>query len=425
MEKKKTENQSIAADALRCRVGSAESGQHRERRQREHERAVAAAHRHPRREQRRGAGERHGQVLAEEPVPPLPDGPQRKDPGRPRKPRQQPDEPEGEACAVQVAEPVGPGAEGGRGQHREHPADAERDHQATLGRDLRPPGHDDADDGEQGRDARRAAGRERRQGQHDGERPASRPQGDRGDTVEEQRDGGELGQLRRRLVPELQQPERGDEGERRAVGDGPRVVDRPRFAAEGEGQRLRRFRTREVVGGVPGQGERQRQQGGERDARRERGVEPGRGQLDEDGTDPVGQQGTVGRQAADGRREPRRPALGDVDDVAERGDVGALPGVPSEQAGQHVGGAHQQQRDTRQRLGLAVADERGVGGVQGSIRERTRDDAARGDRFCTVQSRIDAAPELTQAKTVIGSAMKKAARRLPRQGPRRRPISWP
>ena len=53
--------------------------------------------------------------------------------------------------------------------------------------------------------------------------------------------------------------------------------------------------------------------------------------------------------------------MGDVDDVAERGDVGALPRVAAEHAGQHVRGAEEKEEEPRQRLGFTLTDEGRVG----------------------------------------------------------------
>ena len=62
MLKKKTENQSIAAPLLRCSVGSANAAEHRQRRQRQHQRAVDAAHQHAGDERDAGAGQRNRHV---------------------------------------------------------------------------------------------------------------------------------------------------------------------------------------------------------------------------------------------------------------------------------------------------------------------------------------------------------------------------
>ena len=118
------------------------------------------------------------------------------------------------------------------------------------------------------------------------------------ETVQEQGDGNELDQLRRRFVAELEQAQRCDQREQRAVGDRARVVDRIGFAAEGEGKRLRRFRASEVIRRIPGERKREREKERERDARGERGIEHRAQQANEDGADPV-------RAAA--RRRPAAP----------------------------------------------------------------------------------------------------------------------
>ena len=196
------------------------------------------------------------------------------------------------------------------------------------------------------------------------------------EAIEIERDGDELGQLRRRFVAELKQAERGDQREQRTVGDRTREVDRLGFAAEGERKRLRRLGPRQVIRGVPGQRQRQREQEGERDPCRERRIDHRAQEADEQRPDPVRQQRAVGRQAADRRRKPRRLALRDVDDVAERRDVGALPRVAAEDARQHVCGAQEKERQARQRLGFALADEGGVGRVHAGWIAATANDAA-------------------------------------------------
>ena len=178
--------------------------------------------------------------------------------------------------------------------------------------------------------------------------------------VEEQRHARQLAEFGRGLVAELQQAERRDQREQGAIGDRARVVDRARFAAEGEGQGLGLVGAREVVGRVPGQHEHQHQQQGERQARGQGRIDPGRQQLDEGCAEPIGQQGAVSRQPRDGGRQPGRAPLRDVRHVAEGGDVGALPRIAPEQPRQHVGRAEQQQHEARQALRGTLCDEGGI-----------------------------------------------------------------
>ena len=146
-----------------------------------------------------------------------------------------------------AAEPIGPGPEGrGRGD-RQHGADGDEAGQAPHPRLVRDEGDRDADHGEQQGDARRTARGQHRQRDRRGNAAGEAPVRARGEAIEVERDGGQLGQLRRRLVAQLQQAEAGDQGEQGAVGDGPRVVDRRRLAAEGERQRLCRFGAGQVV----------------------------------------------------------------------------------------------------------------------------------------------------------------------------------
>ena len=52
-------------------------------------------------------------------------------------------------------------------------------------------------------------------------------------------------------MAQLQQAERGDEGQQRTIGQRSGVVHCGRFATEGQGNGLCRFRTGQMKGGVP------------------------------------------------------------------------------------------------------------------------------------------------------------------------------
>ena len=110
-----------------------------------------------------------------------------------------------------------------------------------------------------------------------------------------------------------------------------------------------------------------REQQRERDAHRQRRIEPRRGQRDEGGADPVRQVCRIGRHAAERRRQPGRAALGHRQHLAERREVGVLPGIAPEHTGQHVGRAQQQQRKPRQRARGIARDQGRNRGAHGSI----------------------------------------------------------
>ena len=315
-------------------------------------------------------------MLRPESPAPLPQGPQGEQPRRPGEPGDRACQPEQLRRMRQGAEPVRPGAEGSRcaGGNDRAGADPGQPLPALACRSGERQRRGDR--GEQHCDRGRAArrGHDKRQC-----RRRSALNGlfrHRRHAVEEQGERDQLDQFRRGFVTELEQAERRDQREQRAIGDRPRVVGRIGFAAEGEGQRLRRFGARQVIGGVPGQRQRQGEQQRVRDAGSERRVEPGARQLDEDGADPVRQERAVGGDSAHRRREPRGPALGDVDDVAERGDVGVLPGVAPEQARQDIGRAQDEERQPRQGRRFALADECGIGRVHTAFDSATANDAA-------------------------------------------------
>jgi hypothetical protein len=158
-------------------------------------------------------------------------------------------------------------------------------------------------------------------------------------------------------VAELQQAERGDQREQRAVGHRACVVHRVGLAAEGQRHRLRGLGAREVEGGVPDERHRRRQQQRERQPRGQRGVERRREQRDEGGAQPMRQQCRVAGHEAQRRCPPRGAALGDGHHLAERCEVGVAPRVAPHQTGQQVGAAQQPQRRPRQAARARTGDE--------------------------------------------------------------------
>ena len=345
MLKKKTENQSIAAAVL-------------------HQRAIGPTHADAGEQADQHAAQWHRDVPVQQMPAPAPERPERERPGRPGEPDQFLQQCRHLCARAVAAEPPGPGVDQQCGDDAEQRA---RQHPATeLARRGvgRAPAHQRADPTQRGRDARRAArGQRRQRDQHRGLR-LRRAKRARRHRVQKEGDARELRHVGRRLVAELQQAERCDQRQQGAVGNGARIVDRISFTAESEGQRLGRFGACEVVGAVPGQHQHQRQQDRERDACGQRWTEPGAEQFHEHRAEPVRQQRAVGGQTGHRRREPGAASLRQVDHVAEGRDVGVLPRVAAEHAGQHIGRAEQQQCASRQPLRSALGDEGGVGGVQ-------------------------------------------------------------
>ena len=163
-------------------------------------------------------------------------------------------------------------------------------------------------------------------------------------------------------MTQLQQAQAGHAGQQGAIGQGPGIVRRLRFAAKGKGHRLGGLGARQLEGGVPDQrqGERQQQRKGQ--AGRQRRLQPGRQALDRHRTQPVRQQRGFGGQATQGGGQPGRAAFGHGQHVAVGGQVGIAPGVAAEQAGQHISGAEQQQHQARQAFGAALGHQ-GRGGL--------------------------------------------------------------
>jgi hypothetical protein len=134
---------------------------------------------------------------------------------------------------------------------------------------------------EQHGDARRAARREDDDRQRRDRRALQRVMRRGTETVQIEGDGDELDQLRRRFMTELQEAQRSDQREQRAVGDRSRIVDRFGLAAEGERERLRRVGSRQVIGRIPGERQRDGEQQRERDPRRQRRIDHGAQQANE------------------------------------------------------------------------------------------------------------------------------------------------
>ena len=238
-----------------------------------------------------------------------------------------------------------------------HPRDA-----AAHLRVARALADDEAADADRGRHGRRAAARQQRE-RRDHAQPRLPVAVRRArQCPQEEADTEQLRQFGRRLVAQLQQAQRGDERQQRAVGNGARVVHRVGLAAEREGGGLGRFGAREMEGRVPDRGHRQGEQQREGQARRHVAVDQWRQQGDEERTQPVRQQRGVARHAAQRRRKPGGAALGDGRHLRIGHEVGIAPRVAVEQPRQHVGGRQQQQRDARQAPGAALGDE-GRGGA--------------------------------------------------------------
>ncbi len=167
------------------------------------------------------------------------------------------------------------------------------------------------------------------------------------------------------FVRQLRQPQASDQGQQACVGHGARIVLWIGLASEGKAQWLRRRLARQVVNGVPGAHEGERQQQTKRNARCKFWRQE-RQQLDEHRAQPVGQRASFfHRNTQHLGTPPATVASGHLQHHAKGGDVGRLPGLSSQKTGQHVSHAKQNQREPRQATHCGLAHEGGGDKIHG------------------------------------------------------------
>ncbi len=183
--------------------------------------------------------------------------------------------------------------------------------------------------------------------------------------VKNQRRETELRQGGGGFVRELGQAEAGDQGQQGGIGNRPGVIDRAGFPAKGKRHGLGLRAARQVIDGVPGAQQCQRQQQAERYPRRKSRVEKGQG-LDRQGAHPVGcKRFKLADLSQQQRMQPAGVAGGQFAHGAEGRNVGVFPGAATEEAGQDIGHAEQQQRQPGQAANCRLGDDGWRGFVQG------------------------------------------------------------
>ena len=297
---------------------------------------------------------------------PAPECPQRQGPGRPAEPQQQPRQALPLlAAGARTHNPPAPQTEPPRkqGGHAGHASDGKRPAPAVVGVTAgRPYHHRHAAQPQQRRQRGRPCQCQPRQSCNEREGRRHGAMGHGRHRKEHQGCATELHHIARGLMRELREAQAGNQRQQAAIGYRAGIVGGRGFAPEGEGHRLGARAARKVVNAIPGGRQGDDQQECERQADRNVGGDPVGRQLDGPGAQPVRQEPFgVGGHAAKQRAQPGGAAMGQLQHVPERRDIGTLPRVTPYIAGNDIRDAQQNQGPARQGADSALGNDGGSG----------------------------------------------------------------
>ena len=162
----------------------------------------------------------------------------------------------------------------------------------------------------------------------------------------------------------LRQTQAGNQRQYPRIGDGPGIVSRVGFTAKGKGDRLGLRAAGQVINGIPGGQQRQRQQHDKRNAYSGRRVEK-RQRLDGDSPQPIRKQRIKTRGLSEQLRlQPIGRNRGEFAHDAKRCDVLIFPGAASQKSGKYIRHAKQEQRPARQAANGGLGNDGGRWFVQ-------------------------------------------------------------